>query len=266
LEIAFLLRKQGVITEPALEWDGSLGPEEEHVIERLGFLLNAYTVQAWYWELVEMLRKFILTVALAAMYQGDPAQLGASLLTIFIFLVLHMLMKPYLNQGLNIFQRLALISQWFTVFGGLMFVVTELLALQNTLPDESGQTILSWLILFVNTVAISLYPLYRFFSAWSESGEIDLKSIVKENFFKCLEFFGITQLNFKSERTRQLVEELGDISSKIPDRGLAILDEVRVYCPNEALAHARARALSLSLSLPLSFCFHLSLHNLQNRC
>ena len=142
-----------------------------------------------------MLRKFILTVALAAMYQGDPAQLGASLLTIFIFLVLHMLMKPYLNQGLNIFQRLALISQWFTVFGGLMFVVTELLALQNTLPDESGQTILSWLILFVNTVAISLYPLYRFFSAWSESGEIDLNfSFVKDTLFKFFEFFMGTQL------------------------------------------------------------------------
>ena len=46
LEIAFRLRKQGVITEPALEWDGSLGPEEENVIERLGFLLDAYTVQA----------------------------------------------------------------------------------------------------------------------------------------------------------------------------------------------------------------------------
>ena len=48
LEIAFRLRKEGVITEPALEWDGSLGPEEKNVIERLGFLLNAYTVQAWY--------------------------------------------------------------------------------------------------------------------------------------------------------------------------------------------------------------------------
>ena len=64
---------------------------------------------------------------------------------------------------------------------------------------------------------------------------------------------------FKSERTSQLDEELGDISSKISDREFAILDEVRVYCPHEALAHARARALSLSLSLPLSFCFHLSL-------
>jgi hypothetical protein len=50
LEIAFRLRKEGVIVEPALEWDGSLGPEETVVINRLGFLLNAYTVQCWYWE------------------------------------------------------------------------------------------------------------------------------------------------------------------------------------------------------------------------
>jgi len=50
LEIALRLRKEGMIVEPALEWDGSLGPEETVVINRLGFLLNAYTVQCWYWE------------------------------------------------------------------------------------------------------------------------------------------------------------------------------------------------------------------------
>ena len=173
MEIAFRLRKEGVITEPALEWDGSLGPEEENVIERLGFLLNAYTVQAWYWEIVEMFRKLILTVALAALYKGEPAQLAGSLLTIFIFLVLHMLLKPYLNQGLNIFQRLALISQWLTVFGGLMFVVTDLLALQDPESDGNGKAIMSWVIVIVNAISTSLYPMYKFFNAWSESGEID---------------------------------------------------------------------------------------------
>jgi len=50
LEIAFKLRKEGVIAEPPLDWDGSLGPDEEKVIKRLGFLLNAYTVQAWWFE------------------------------------------------------------------------------------------------------------------------------------------------------------------------------------------------------------------------
>ena len=52
MDIAMRLRKEGVVAEPPLEWDGSLGPEEAKVINRLGFLLNAYTVQAYYWELV----------------------------------------------------------------------------------------------------------------------------------------------------------------------------------------------------------------------
>jgi len=33
-----------VITLPALEWDGQLGPEERVAIVRVGFLLNAYQV------------------------------------------------------------------------------------------------------------------------------------------------------------------------------------------------------------------------------
>jgi hypothetical protein len=40
-EIATKLHKEGVIEVPTLEWDGSLGREEEVAIERLGFLLNA---------------------------------------------------------------------------------------------------------------------------------------------------------------------------------------------------------------------------------
>ena len=222
MEIAFRLRKEGVITEPALEWDGSLGPEEEIVIERLGFLLNAYTVQAWYWEIVEMFRKLILTVALAALYKGEPAQLAGSLLTIFIFLVLHMLLKPYLNQGLNIFQRLALISQWFTVFGGLMFVVTDLLALQNPKSDENGKAIMSWVIVIVNAIATSLYPMYKFFNAWSESGEIDF-SFVKKNLFKFFEFFMGTELAASLLGTCGCLRKIKDAADEVQEH----VDEVK---------------------------------------
>ena len=136
-----------------------------------------------------MLRKLILTVALAALYQGEPAQLAGSLLTVFIFLVMHMLLKPYLNQGLNVFQRLALLSQFFTVFGGLMFVVTDLQQLQDAVPDSNSKTIMAFLIMIVNAISSSLYPVYRFFNAWSESGEIDLETLfsgVKKGAENCL--------------------------------------------------------------------------------
>jgi len=54
LDIAYTLEKEGVISVATLEWDGSLGREEQVVINRLGFLLNAYSVQSWYWEFIEM--------------------------------------------------------------------------------------------------------------------------------------------------------------------------------------------------------------------
>ena len=41
MQLAFSLKKQGVIVVPALTWDGSLGPAEEFVTGRLGFLLHA---------------------------------------------------------------------------------------------------------------------------------------------------------------------------------------------------------------------------------
>ena len=60
-----------------------------------------------------------------------------------------------------------------------MFVVTDLLALQNPETDENGKTIMSFFIVIVNAVSTSLYPMYKFFNAWSESGEIDF-SFVKD--------------------------------------------------------------------------------------
>ena len=53
-----------------------------------------------------MLRKFILTVVLKALYEGSPSHMSGSLITIFIFLLGHVLLKPYVNQGLNVYQSL----------------------------------------------------------------------------------------------------------------------------------------------------------------
>lgn len=50
LATTFKLRKNGIVSIPAIAWDGSLGPEEQRIINRVGFLVNAYSVQTWYWE------------------------------------------------------------------------------------------------------------------------------------------------------------------------------------------------------------------------
>jgi Ca2+-binding EF-hand superfamily protein len=177
IQIAFNLDSEGIITAPPLDWDGSLGPHEERMMNRLAFLLKAYTVQAWWWELLEMLRKFILTVGLAALYKGSPEHLGGSLLTIFVFLLMHVLLKPYINSGLNIYQRLALISSFLTAFGALMFMLQTSYAYQNgTKDDGPGKTIVGVIILVCNAAAAGLYPLWRVLVSLSE-GKFDWKTM-----------------------------------------------------------------------------------------
>ena len=44
------LMDEGVLNISPLEWDGALGPKEVNIIERLGFLLDAYQASVWYWE------------------------------------------------------------------------------------------------------------------------------------------------------------------------------------------------------------------------
>lgn len=108
------------------------------------------------------LRKLILLGVLAVMYDGSPEHLAGSLLTTFLALILHMQLAPYLNSGLNVSQRLALISQFLTIFAGLMLIVTEYLELVfDQQQSERGKELLAYLIMLVNLLATVLYPVYR---------------------------------------------------------------------------------------------------------
>ena len=53
-QIALTLRAEGILLLPPIEWDGRLGLEEQRVLDRRGFLLKAYHVQVFCWELVDL--------------------------------------------------------------------------------------------------------------------------------------------------------------------------------------------------------------------
>ncbi len=81
------------------------------------------------------------------------------------FLCLHLTVDPYLNKGLNEFQRLILFSQYLTIFGGIMFnwveSVDKLLEMEKTPSKRQERDIIAALIVAVNLVAIGIYPIYR---------------------------------------------------------------------------------------------------------
>jgi hypothetical protein len=164
-QLGLCLMDEGVLTISPLEWDGSLGPSEVHVINRLGFLLDAYQASVWYWEVVEMLRKLILTSLLVVIYDGSAPHLVGSLVTTFIFIIAHLRVNPYLNKPLNDFQRLALITQFFTILGCIVYLLVELYNDVHEVKPSDGDQVASYLlalfILAINWLTGFIYPMYR---------------------------------------------------------------------------------------------------------
>ena len=80
-------------------------------------------------------------------------------------------MDPYLNKGLNEFQRIILFSQFLSIFGGIMFNwvenVDKLLEIKETPSKFQENDIITGLIVVINVVAIGIYPIYRMIAVTS---------------------------------------------------------------------------------------------------
>ena len=87
------------------------------------------------------------------------------------------------RTGLNVFQRLALVSQFFTVFGSLMFIVSKSMEMDSDVEldgervDSFAELMVAYMIMFLNAAAAALYPAYRLYAAWTEHAEFDLESL-----------------------------------------------------------------------------------------
>ena len=178
-DLGLRLNRSGVISVPALKWDGSLGPEEELVIRRFGFLINAFQVVCWYWEVVEMYRKFLLTGLMVVLFDGSAPHLLGALIITFLFIISHLTVDPYLNKGLNDFQRLALVTQFFTILGGVIYLLVSVMEeLYETKPSQEARDaskLLEFVLLFLNVLIIILYPCWALVKYLSSS-RVSLRS------------------------------------------------------------------------------------------
>lgn len=59
-----------ILPVPLVYWDGSEGTGEQRIIEMLGLLVVAYEVRFYYYEIIEMGRKLLLTAVLAIFFSA----------------------------------------------------------------------------------------------------------------------------------------------------------------------------------------------------
>lgn len=69
----------------------------------------------WYFELVEMIRKLLMTAILIFLFPGTPAQIISGLVLSLVFLYIYMLTMPFRDPELDHLQISTLVAQHCTL-------------------------------------------------------------------------------------------------------------------------------------------------------
>ena len=163
VELAQTLYSAGITAIPAQVWNQSEdNVAEQRIVRRLGFVLVAYRVDYWWWEALEMLRKFLMTSLLIFVYPDDPAQMAAGLFITFCFLLANMTFQPFATPSLNTLQSFSMVAQFLTLFVGIMMAFTEKQEQDDTNTAGTDRAIVSVLIVLINGTMM-LFPVLQLF-------------------------------------------------------------------------------------------------------
>jgi len=136
-------------------------PEHEYVHGKLAFLYQDYVPEAWYWELVLLVQKFMLTGVLVFIKPDSTSQLAVGFAIAIIFFVLHVRTRAYCEIKEFDLQFYAALSILTTLFGGILLKTDT----QN--EDEYGEVALTSLLIACNMGIIVLFC-YQIFITWKE--------------------------------------------------------------------------------------------------
>jgi hypothetical protein len=96
--------------------------EDEEVTTAFNALIGDYKPQYWYWEIVEISRKLLLSGILSLVNRGSIAQATLGTMISFVFFALHVNLKPYKSTAINVVKTVSEV-QLFVVL--LMSVILQ---------------------------------------------------------------------------------------------------------------------------------------------
>ena len=95
----------------------------ETALNELSFLMAAYRMDCWFWEVVELVRKLMLTSILALIAPGSAGQVVVGMLISFATLVATLVMSPYAQNRLNVIGQAAQMHLFFLLLMALLLKV-----------------------------------------------------------------------------------------------------------------------------------------------
>ena len=153
------LQKEQILSVGKTYWNESPdAPEQEKLaVDCMGFLFLSYRVEHWYFELIEQLRKLMMTSVIVIFYPGSLAQLVGGIFITFMGLVLCFVTNPYMQPQLNDLQATCLSVQGVTLLYGII-----LIAESASTAQSAPSTTITQLVLLAN-IGVVLVPILQFF-------------------------------------------------------------------------------------------------------
>ena len=106
-----------------------LAEDEDTLLRKFDFVLGDYKREYWFWEVVELFRKLILSGVIGLFGRGTIAQSFAAVVISFFFFVLSVHKQPFVSNTMNFIKA---VSE-FQIFG-ILLVCTILQTDKNGLP------------------------------------------------------------------------------------------------------------------------------------
>lgn len=146
---------------PKIGWEAHRGvpPEaltsyqqkEQHACAEIGFLFKMYHTETWWYEILDLIRKLVLTGGISFLEKGSATQIALAIAFSFVMLSINLTLKPVFDTQINQISNIALLEILVTLYVGLL--------LKFQIVDESSADSASFtaLVMFLNTF-IFLYP------------------------------------------------------------------------------------------------------------
>jgi hypothetical protein len=140
---------------------------------RFGWLCAAYEPEFYFWEIIEFLRKFILSSVVIFYSPGSTIQIVAGALICTIFLFAASLFKPFQAEAEDAMTQVSFLCLVCTLMLGMALKIRDYEVVQGA--DEQG-VIFAWLLFVVN-IALFIFMLGIGLFEFNEDSQVKVDAI-----------------------------------------------------------------------------------------
>ena len=100
--------------------DANAAPKRYAIVEGMRFLYENYSERCWYWEIVEIVRKLILTSGLALIGAEGRTYIGMAAMASGFYAVAHAQARPIPDKLEHLLQLASLVATFFNLSVGVL--------------------------------------------------------------------------------------------------------------------------------------------------